>query len=137
MLLTGEIHWRAKYGQFKAILLQYMKYLSFEKYYLKSQSGMGRDRKFSRRDKTRQTQNLENVSRRDKSRHWDKNMDSRQSKTAKMHVETSQDFQVLWNLISRQVETFKFLKTSRQDGTRQHFLSCLGREIGTRLNFQV
>ena len=37
MLLTGEIHWRAKYGQFKAILLQYMKHISFEKYYLKSQ----------------------------------------------------------------------------------------------------
>ena len=54
--------------------------------------GMGRDRKFSRRDKTRQTQKFENFSRRDKTRHRDKKMNSRQSKTAKMHVETRQDF---------------------------------------------
>ena len=79
---------------------------------------MGRDKKISRRDKTRQGQSLDT--------RFKTNQDS------KSLFETRQDFQVLRNLNSRQDETLAIFKKSRQDGTRQHFPSRLGREFGTR-----
>ena len=100
-------------------------------------SGMGRDRKISRRDKTRLGQSLELISRQDKTRHGDKTNEFKTKQDSKRHVETRQDFQVLRNLDSRQVKTFAIFKSSRRDGTRQLFPSRLGREIETRLNFKI
>ena len=79
---------------------------------------MGRDRKISRQDKTRQGQSLET------------RFKTKQDRS--MWVETRQDFQVLWNLDSGQDETYWDFKISRRDGTRQHFPSRLGREFETR-----
>ena len=70
---------------------------------------MGRDKKISRRDKTRQGQSLDT--------RFKTNQDS------KSLFETRQDFQVLRNLNSRQDETLAIFKKLRQDGTRQRFPS--------------
>ena len=86
---------------------------------------MGRDRKISRRDKTRQGQSLEIFSRQDKTRHRDKTTRFKTNQDSKRHVETRQDFQFLCDLDSGQDETFAIFKISRQDGTTQHFPSRL------------
>ena len=78
---------------------------------------MGRDR--ISRDETRR----DNETRKDKN--------SRQIRDRKMHFETRQDFKVLQKLYSRQDKTSNFFKMSGRDGTRQHFPTCPGREIGT------
>ena len=88
-------------------------------------AGMGWDRKISRRDKTRQGQSLESFSRQDKTRHSFKTNKFKTTQDSKRYVETTQDLQVLCDLVSRQDETFEIFKMSRRDRTRQHFSSRL------------
>ena len=101
---------------------------------------MGRDRKISRRDKTRQGQSLEIFSRQDKTRHSFKTNKFKTTQDSKRYVETRQDLQVLCDLVSRQDETFAIFKISRRDRTRQDetafpVSSC--REMTQKMAFQV
>ena len=61
---------------------------------LQELAGMGRDRKFSRRDKTRQGQILELYLRQDKTLRQDINNTFKTKQERKMHIETRQDFTV-------------------------------------------
>ena len=85
---------------------------------------MGRDRKFSRRDKTRQTKNLENFSRRDKTLRQKYEFKTKQDSkdayrdksrllsTLKFDFKTSRDIQIFENLETRRDKT-AFLVLSR------------------------
>ena len=77
---------------------------------------MGRDKKISRRDKTRQGQSLEIFSRQDKTRHSFKTNKFKTTQDSKRYVETRQDLQVLCDLVSRQDETFAIFKFRDKTG---------------------